>query len=118
MSNKIIFNLTIKIENAVEEEWLQDLTQNYLPNLVDGKIICDAQVNKLILEQSEEENTFAVQFTYLSEAIFNLEKLNSMEKLLNSMDSKYKGKYVYFATKMERIHFQSNTSQSPEISLN
>jgi len=118
MSNKIIFNLTIKIENAVETEWLNDLTKDYLPMLVDGKIICDAQVNKLILEQAEDDSTFALQFTYLSDAIFKLQKLNSMEKLLNAMDSKYKGRYVYFATKMERIHFQSNPLQSSEISLN
>lgn len=118
MSNSIIFNLTIKIEKLVEQDWLQDLKNEYLPLLVDGKIILSAQINKLILDQPEEENTFAIQFTYPTESIFASEKLKSMEKFLNAMDKKYGGKYVYFATKMELIHFLNNMSPSQEISLN
>lgn len=118
MSNNIIFNLTVKIEKQVEQEWLEDVKQNYFPLLVDGKIILSAQINKLILDQKEEENTFAIQFIYLSETIFGIEKLKTMEKFLTAMDKKYAGKYVYFATKMELIHFHNTLSPNPEISLN
>ena len=118
MSNNIIFNLTIKIEKQVELQWLQDVKQEYLPLLVDGETIISAQINKLVLDQPEEENTFAIQFIYPSESIFDSKKLKSMEKFLNAVDKKYAGKYVYFATKMELIHFFNKMPQSPEISLN
>ena len=118
MPNSIIFNLTIKIEKDVEADWVSDVKNEYLPALVDGINISSAQINKLILGQPEEENTFALQFVFPSQIIFEKEKLKYMERLLMSIDKKYAGKYVYFATQMELIHYQGGVPHNPEISLN
>jgi len=117
MSNKIIFNITFKVEKDVEQDWLFDLENNLLSLVVDGQHILVAQVNQLILETEEEENTYAVQFTYATEEIFNAMKLPSMDKFLSAMDKKYKGKYVYFATKLKML-YTHGIVQNPEISLN
>ena len=118
MSNNLIFNLTIKIEKAVEQAWLADVKQNYLPLIVDGINILSAQINKLVLETPEAENTFAIQFIYPSAELFKEKKLLTMQVFLTAMDAKYRGKYVYFATMMELVHYYSKKIDNPQISLN
>jgi len=118
MSNKLIFNLTIKIDHAVEKEWLEDLINKFLPSITDGKVILSSQINKLLLEQKEEDNTYAIQFVYPSLDLFKERKISTMESFLNDMDADYRGKYVYFGTMMEMVHCNNKMINNPKISLN
>jgi len=106
--NPIVFNITFKIGKEISDEWLKQMQTNYLPPCTDGQIIVGSQIN-LIHIQNEEDNdlTFAVQFTYLNENIFAIHKLETMQKFLALVDNDYRGQYVYFTTKMERLYYNS-----------
>ena len=105
---KIIYNLTIKVAQEIESDLISELKESIIPNLTDGHIIESAQINKLVLPQPEEENTYALQFLFSTEALFKEFRLKKMEECLNGIDAKFRGKYVYFATTMELIHYHNN----------
>jgi len=107
--NPIVFNITFKIGKEISEEWLKQMQVNYLPPCTDGQIIVGSQINLIHLSQKEEDNdlTYAVQFTYLNESMFSIHKLTTMQKFLSLVDQDYRGQYVYFTTKMERLYYNS-----------
>jgi len=81
------------------------MTSEVLPHCTDGSIIQSSQINRVLLGDEEDgDDTFAVQFNYASEAIFEENRISTMSVFLDMLDAHYKGKYVYFATMMEVLH--------------
>ncbi|MBT8231577.1 MAG: DUF4286 family protein [Saprospiraceae bacterium] len=107
MQNPIVFNITIKIEKTLSKDWLTKMQNDYLPPCIDGQIITGTQINFIHLNEQDDDDTFAVQFTFANGEKFEHYKLTSMQKFLNLLDQDYRGKYVYFTTKMERVFSSS-----------
>lgn len=108
MQNPIVFNITFKIEKDIASDWLKQMQTHYLPPCTDGQIIVGAQINLIHIAQQEDTDlTFAVQFTYANEKQYDENKLKTMQKFLTLLDKDFKGKYVYFTTKMERLYYNS-----------
>lgn len=107
--NPIVFNITFKIGEVISAAWLKQMQTNYLPPCTDGQIIVGSQINLIHVSQNEEDTdlTYAVQFTYLNEDMFAMHKLSTMQKFLSLVDKDYRGQYVYFTTKMERLYYNS-----------
>lgn len=106
---KIVYNLTVKISKEIDTSFISELRNKILPELTDGKIIESTQINKLLLAEAENENTYALQFLFKSSALFEEFRLRKMESCLTALDQKFRGQYVYFATAMELIHYYNNT---------
>jgi len=104
---KIIYNLTLKFSKEIDSRFISELKEGILPHLTDGKIIVSSQINKVILGQAEEENTYAVQFVFSSSQVFQEFRLRKMEECLKALDKDFRGQYVYFATMMELVHYYS-----------
>jgi len=102
--NPLLFNITLKIHQDLSVEWLQAMTEEYLPACTDGEIVVSTQINLLMVPQEDEDLTYAVQFIFASKAIYDDQGLVALGKFLSLLDNKFRGKYVYFTTKMEVLH--------------
>lgn len=109
MKKPIIFNLTIKLSKLISEDWLRKMEGDYLPPCTDGQIIISSQINRILFgDDSDDDVTFAVQFTYADAITFKEYKLETMKKFLDLLDKEFKGKYVYFTTVMEKLYCNSS----------
>jgi len=104
-TNPLLYNITIKISKDLSASWLEAMKQNILPSCTDGKIIVSSQVNKILLDEGDGDDTFAVQFIFVSKEIYDEVGLRSLAKFLKLLDAQFLKKYVYFTTKMEILHY-------------
>ncbi len=110
ISNPLLYNITFGISDEINEGWLEDMKNDYLTAVTDGQIIVSTQINEVKTDSDKEGNTYAVQFIFASEIIFDQYGLEALDRFLKKLDRKYFGKYVYFVTKMEILHFFSKPS--------
>ena len=82
--------------------WLDAMTSKYLPNVTDGEIIINSQLH--LVDMKDDENSYAVQFSFADTNTFISHKLSTMNYFLSQLDSEFKGKYVYFVTTLKTIY--------------
>lgn len=111
-TNPLLYNITIKIAKDLSASWFTEMKENFLPKSTDGKIIVSSQINKLMLEENDGDDTFAVQFIFASKEIYEAKGLQALAKFLELLDSQFLKKYVYFTTKMEILHYFTRPSDN------
>ena len=109
MLDPILYNLTIKIENASETNFLKSVEELFFHEVINQGIIKEIQLNRIILEEQDGDSTYAIHFVFPNKELFEKEKLTVLGLFLNLMDKEFKGKYVYFGTMMEVVHCYSKT---------
>lgn len=105
--NHIVYNLTIQIEKDVEQAWIGETKQKIIPAVIDGEVILSIQLNRIYNPEAGEDPNYALQFLFPSLEIFNNRKLERLSILIQMMDASFAGKYVYFGTMMEVLHYCS-----------
>ena len=96
----LIYNVTINIENDVQEEWLKWMREVHVPEVMQTGLFLENKICKLLVEE-EQGLTYSFQYT-----------CNSMEEYLNyqsqhaprlqaDVRKKYEGKFVAFRSLLE-----------------
>lgn len=111
-NNPLLYNITLKIHKDLSEEWLVAMKEDFLPKCTDGNIIVSSQINELLIESEDGDNTYAIQFIFASRAVYDSEGLKALAKFLQLLDSRFLKKYVYFTTKMEILHYHVMPSEN------
>lgn len=96
----------MKLPSDRAEALVDELKARILPECTDGEIIVTSQINRIFMGEMDGDETFAVQFQYISESVFKNKKIETMQQFLGMVDEQFKGQYVYFATMMELLHHQ------------
>lgn len=111
-TNPLLYNITIKISKDLSDSWLKAMTEEILPKCTDGKIIVSSQINSLLIDENDGDDTYAVQFIFVSKQIYDELGLSSLAKFLKLLDARFLKKYVYFTTKMEILHYLTRPSDN------
>lgn len=111
-NNPLLYNITLKIHKDLSEEWLLAMKEDFLPKCTDGNIIVSSQINELLIESEDGDNTYAIQFIFASKTVYDNEGLKALAKFLQLLDSRFMKKYVYFTTKMEILHYHVMPSEN------
>jgi len=106
MTQAVLFNITVKLSKEDATLLIDALVSDILPACTDGEQIISSQVNRIVLSEQDDDETLAIQFTYPSQSVFKDSKLPTMAKFLGLVDEQFRGRYVYFATMMELLHYQ------------
>ena len=107
MGNQYVLNLTLQLDEDIIQAWIMAIEKEILPKVIDGQIILSADVRRIVNPNPEEIPSFAVQFTFPSFKIYNERKLERLTIFVELMDKSFANKYVYFATLMEVLHYNS-----------
>ncbi len=67
----IIYNVTIKVAEPINDAWLQWLTQEHIPDVVGTGCFTHAVVTRLLEIDDSEGPTYAVQYHAESKAFYN-----------------------------------------------
>lgn len=101
-SGMIIYNVTVKVDLDVHDEWLQWMRQIHIPDVMrTGKFI-DHQVAKVLVDD-QDGITYAIQYKCNSMADLEDYQQNHAASLQRDHAERYKDKFVAFRTLLELV---------------
>ncbi|MBL4654799.1 MAG: DUF4286 family protein [Bacteroidia bacterium] len=95
----IIYNVTVKIDNSVHDEWLQWMKEVHIPDVMTTGLFIDSKICKVIIDD-DEGGTYSIQYTCNSMDDYNKYQEDFAAKLQEEHTTKYKGKFAAFRTIM------------------
>ena len=98
----IIYNVTVSVEESVQNEWLNWMKTEHIPEVMACGIFTKAQINHVIV-QSDSNNTFAIAYTCSSMKELHQYQIKFAPELQKKHNEKFKEKTIAFRTLMEVI---------------
>lgn len=100
----IIYNITIKVEAGVADQWLKWMKEEHLQDMMNTGLFSDYRISKLMEQDEAEGVTFVVQ--YHTDSIENYESYlaEHAPKMRQKGLAKFADKMIAFRTVMEVIN--------------
>lgn len=102
MANRIIYNVTVNVDDDVHEEWLQWMRQVHIPDVMATGCFVEWRICRLLLEE-EKGVTYAIQYTASSMADFEKYQQLYATEIQRQHSEKFKDKFVAFRTLLEQL---------------
>jgi hypothetical protein len=96
----ILYNITVIIDEAIHDEWLQWVDSRYIPGIMDSGMFVSSRLLKVI-DSPNEGVTYCMQFIADSVDQYNAYKEKFADPLISEHDRKFEGSLVSFTTLME-----------------
>lgn len=99
----ILYNLTVNIENDVQEEWLEWARTTHIPKVMKSKAFTDYKVFRLLNEEDNGGTTYCIQ--YFANNMWDVEDYqeNYSPQLLDEFYQRFPDKFVIFSTVLETV---------------
>ncbi len=98
---KILYNVTIKIEKALHQEWVQWMTAVHIPDVMATGCFESYRLTRIMGDDDEHGVGFAIQYVAPDEDAFNQYKYLHSKKLQKEHTDRYSNRYVAFRTLMQ-----------------
>jgi len=99
----IIYNVTVNIEESIEQEWLEWMKEKHIPDVMNTKMFVSAKMTKVLVNEEMGGVTYSVQYSCESMAILNEYQEKFAPELKREYAKKYEGKFVAFRTLLEVV---------------
>ncbi|MBK6444874.1 MAG: DUF4286 family protein [Bacteroidetes bacterium] len=99
----IIYNVTINIDNSVQDEWLRWMKDKHIPDVLKTGLFTRNTILKVLGDEDSGGHTYSIQYTCASMDDFNRYENEYAPALRTEHDKKYKDKFVAFRTMLEVI---------------
>ncbi|HEX5111425.1 MAG TPA: DUF4286 family protein [Saprospiraceae bacterium] len=98
-----LFNETIGIDKAVEEEWLRWMKEEHIVAVMNTGMFISSKIYKVMHEHDDETTSYSIQ--YFSNSIDNVQKYleDYAPGLIEQFQRKYKDRHVAFRTLLLEI---------------
>jgi len=96
------YNVTIKLEKGIEEEWLQYMTTSHIPDLLDTGLFVSGKIAQLI-QSVDDEPTYSIQYLLPSMKEMHAYQAHYAPRLQKEHTDKFKDRFVAFRTLMHII---------------
>ncbi|MBL0357780.1 MAG: DUF4286 family protein [Chitinophagaceae bacterium] len=100
----IIYNVTIKLDEAIHPQWLVWLKEEHIPDVIATGCFTKATILQLLETDDSEGPTYAIQYFAESKALYNLyiEKFSG-EMRQRSFD-KWGSRFIAFRSVMQVVN--------------
>jgi len=99
----IIYNVTIKVDHSIANDWLQWLNNEHIPDMIGTGCFIHAKVLRLIETDDEEGITYAVQYSAADKRTYDDYIRNFSEGMRKKGIEKWGNKFIAFRTVMEVV---------------
>lgn len=99
----VVYNVTIKINPQIEQDWVQWLKQEHIPEVMATGLFTSHQVYRLLLQDESDGITYVVQYAAASPDDYNQYVHQHATGLRKKADEKWGGQYVAFRTLMQVV---------------
>jgi len=100
---KIIYNVTVKISESVELEWLDWMKKVHIPDVMDTACFESAQIQRIIKQDDDGGHSYAIQYLCPSMKILHGYQVHHAQRLQKEHNEKFEGHYAAFRTLMQLI---------------
>ena len=99
-----VYNVTIKVNNSIREEWLAWLKEEHIPEVINTGCFTKATVLQLLEVDDTEGPTYAIQYQAESKALYNqyIEKFAGI--LRQKSYDKWGDKFIAFRSLMRVVN--------------
>ena len=99
----ILYNVTVKIETAIHQDWLQWMKNVHIPEVMQTGIFTENRICRILGEDEKEGVTYAVQYLCPDLTAFQRYQQEFAARLQADHRERYHDRYVAFRTLMEVI---------------
>ena len=99
----IIYNVTIKINPEILDEWLRWMKEEHIPDVLGTGMFYEHKMSRLLEQDESEGITFIIQYLCVSMESYKIYREKFAPKLQEEVRRKFGGKFVAFRTLMEEV---------------
>ena len=100
----IIYNITIKIQSAIQQQWLIWLTDEHIPEILNTGCFTQFNILQLLDTDDSEGPTYAVQFHAESKAQYNRYLELFSGELRKKSYEKWGDQFIAFSSVMQVVN--------------
>ena len=101
MAGKLIYNVTLKLDPSIEEEWLQWMKDVHIPEVMKTGRFESYKLSQLLYQDDTQGKTFAVQYICASMDAFQKYQTKEGPQLQKDHMDRYKGMFVAFRSVLQ-----------------
>lgn len=99
----LIYNVTVHVEAAIENQWLEYMLNTHIPDVMATGCFLGARICKLISDQDQGGISYSIQYTIEKEENWNAYQHQFAPKLQSEHIQKFGNQCLAFRTQMEVI---------------
>ena len=99
----ILYNVTVKIAESLETEWLQWMREAHIPDVMNTGLFINHKICKILHDDEDGGVTYAFQYFCKDMDTFQEYQAKHAKALQADHAGRYKDQYVAFRTLMEVI---------------
>ena len=103
----IIYNVTININEAVQEAWLQWMKTIHIPDMLATGKFSEAKMSRVMVEEEMGGVTYSVQYTAKNKALLQQYYEEDAARLRQDAADRFGEQFVAFRTELEVIDIQN-----------
>lgn len=100
---RIIYNVTVNIDQEVHDEWLQWMRETHIPDVMATGLFLESRMHR-VLADDEGGITYAVQYTAMDMAHYERYRDEHAPRLQADAHARYGGRFVAFRTLLQLVH--------------
>ncbi|MBA3828940.1 MAG: DUF4286 family protein [Taibaiella sp.] len=98
-----VYNLTIKVEKEIADDWLSWLKEEHIPELMQTCTFTDNRVCHLLEQDESEEVTYVVQYFCSSRVEYEVYTEKYAGEMRQKSIDRWGSRYFAFRTTMETV---------------
>ena len=101
----ILYNVTVKIDNEVHDEWLEYMQETHIPEVMQTGCFLENRLSRMVIPADPEKDgvTYSVQYLCGNMAILQQYQARFAPTLQQDHKQRYDGKFVAFRSVMEIV---------------
>ncbi|MEO6639231.1 MAG: DUF4286 family protein [Ginsengibacter sp.] len=99
----LIYNITIKIDNDIESEWVTWQKVVYIPGVMASGFFYDNRFSKLISHEDTDGKTYVMQFYAKNKDAFENFKAQHADEFSDLLVAKWGNKFVAFESLLAAV---------------
>ncbi len=100
----IVYNVTIKVNELIKEEWLTWLKKEHIPEIIATGCFEQAVILSLLEVDDAEGPTFTIQYQAPSKAMYNLYIENFSAKMKQKSFDRWGDNFIAFRSVMQIVN--------------
>ena len=100
----IVYNVTIKITNAIHTEWLHWLKEEHVPGIIQTGCFTHATILRLIEIDDTEGPTYTIQYFAESKGLYNSYIENHANIMRQKSFDKWGNQFIAFRSVMQVVN--------------
>ncbi len=99
----ILYNVTISIDESVQDEWLEWMRTKHIPDVLETGFFKECRVCRLLSGEEEGGKTYAIMYLAFSKEGLNEYQAKFASALQEEHSGKYAGKFAAFRSELQII---------------